>query len=587
MLHVLPSYISNLIAAGEVVQRPSSVVKELIENSIDAGAENITVIIEDSGRTLIQVIDDGCGMTEEEAKLSFLRHATSKISDANDLNSILTYGFRGEALASIASVSEVSMKSRKKGSEVGSDTLFAESEFVSQESISCPEGTNICVRNLFYNVPARRKFLKSDSAEFRQILIEFAHTALPHYELSFKLIHNKKEIYNLRHVQNIKQRILEIEGSNLVKELVEVDVTSSIISISGYVGNPEDARKTPGNQYFFVNGRYFRSPYFHKAVMKAYEKLIPDEYLPSYYLFLEIDPKSIDINIHPSKTEVKFENESDIFQILNAAIRESLGKNAFVPSIDFDMEGAPDIPPARKDVYLTPPKIDFDPLFNPFDEVPDNKNAEDNYRPSQVNNYGEIFDEQCSSGKNILQLHHQYLITSVKSGLLLIQIARAKERIFYERFIKNLDNRTPIAQCTLFPITIELSAHDYSLMTESKDTLTLLGFDIVSEKEENTISVRAIPEDFPADIDSVHSILDGLIASMWDEGNNILVKAESRHRMALRLASSGSCNSNEKMGPLEAQLLIDSLFACAEPNRTPDGKKCMEIITIEDLERLL
>ena len=286
MLKVLPSHISNLIAAGEVVQRPSSVVKELIENSIDAGAENITVVISDSGRTLIQVIDDGCGMSDDDARLCFSRHATSKISKAEDLNSILTYGFRGEALPSIAAVAEVTLKTRKRGEEIGTEVVFSESGMISQEPSSCPEGTNISVRNIFYNVPARRKFLKSDASEFRQIVSEFCRVALCHYEVSMRLVHNKKDIYILKGARNVKQRILEISGKELIKELVDLKTDTSMVSISGFIGKPEDARKNAAHQYFFVNGRFFKSPYLHKAVQKAYEKLVPEGYSPSYFIFL-------------------------------------------------------------------------------------------------------------------------------------------------------------------------------------------------------------------------------------------------------------------------------------------------------------
>ena len=348
MLRILPSNISNLIAAGEVVQRPASAVKELLENAVDAGAGNISVIIEDSGKTLIQVIDDGCGMTPEEARLCFERHATSKISEASDLSSIMTYGFRGEALPSIAAVAEVTLRTRKKGSDTGSETVFTPSGFSGQEEAAMPEGTNIAVRNIFYSLPARRKFLKSDSTEFRQIVSEFSHVALCRPEISVRLVHNGKDIYNLKKANTLKQRILEIEGKDMVKELIDVRTSTRIINISGFVGNPSDARKSAGNQFFFVNGRYFRSSYFHKAVMKAYDKLIPEGAYPSYYIFFETTPENVDVNIHPAKTEVKFENETEIFEILTAAVKESLGRNSFIPTIDFDHDTLPDIPaPSR------------------------------------------------------------------------------------------------------------------------------------------------------------------------------------------------------------------------------------------------
>lgn len=602
MLQVLPSHISNLIAAGEVVQRPSSVVKELMENSIDAGAENITVIISDSGRTLIQVIDDGCGMSDEEAKLCFARHATSKIAKAEDLHSILTYGFRGEALPSIGSVAEVTLKTRKRGEDVGTEVVFAESGLVSQTPASCPEGTNISVRNIFYNVPARRKFLKSDSSEFRQIVSEFCRVALCHYEVSMKLIHNKKDFYNLKGAKNVKQRILEISGKELIKELVDIRTDTSVISISGFIGKPEDARKNAAHQYFFVNGRFFKSPYLHKAIQKGYDKLVPDGYSPSYFIFFETDPANIDINIHPAKTEVKFEDESMIFQILNAAVRESLGMNSLGPSIDFDMAGVPEIPiPQKPGIYTPPPKIDFDPLFNPFDTIPISHTpshreatpstvtsapAHTGGKDDAVDGYGEIFEERVAEHRNILQIQGKYILTTVKSGLLLIHIERARERILYEKYLRSLDDCTPLAQENLFPTTLELDAISYSLLEEAQDQFHRIGFDITLLPSA-TISVNGLPEGYSTDIPSVKKAVDELVVLLSEHGREALSRADGRHEVALSLAKSGSRGALLHISHLEAQLLIDSLFGCSEPDRTPDGRACMSIITLEDLDKKL
>ena len=582
MLKVLPSHISNLIAAGEVVQRPASVVKELVENAIDAGAINISINIEDAGRTLIQVIDDGCGMTEEEAKLCFARHATSKISEAEDLHSILTYGFRGEALASIAAVSEVSLKTKKRNVETGTEVRFAESNFVSQETISISEGTNISVRNLFYNVPARRKFLKSDNAEFRNIISEFSRIALCHPEEALKLIHNKKDIYVLRPVQNIKQRVLEICGREVIKELVDVKADSSIVCLSGFVGKPEDVKKTAGNQYFFVNGRFFRSPYLNKAILKAYNKLIPEGSFPAYFIFFEINPGNIDVNIHPAKTEVKFEDEPAVFEILNAAVREALGMNSLGPSIDFDMEGVPDIPPARKGLYVPPPKENYDPLFNPFDSPREETSYKKN-ESSQVDGYGEVFEEQHTSGKNLLQIQGKYIVTPVKSGLLLINIKRAKERIFYERYLKSLDDNTPITQETLFPHTMEL---DLSLIQayEHFDKLHLLGFDITSFGP-LTIAINGLPDGYSTDIQSTEKSIEDLITILSEETSEDFLRADGRNRVAISMAKSAASGFMGDMSNIEAQLLVDSLFACTQPERTPEGKICMDIITVEELNK--
>ena len=603
MLKVLPSHISNLIAAGEVVQRPASVVKELMENSVDAGAENITVVISDSGRTLIQVIDDGCGMSEEDARLCFTRHATSKIASADDLHSILTYGFRGEALPSIAAVSEVSLKTRKRGEEIGTEVVYAESGLVSQEATSCPEGTNISVRNIFYNVPARRKFLKTDAAELRQIVAEFCRVALCHYEVSMRLVHNRKDIFNLKGAKSVKQRILEISGKELAKELVDLRTDTSVVSISGFIGKPEGARKNAAHQYFFVNGRYFKSPYLHKAIMKGYEKLVPDGYSPSYFIFFETNPENIDVNIHPAKTEIKFEDDSMVFQILNASVRESLGMNSLGPSIDFDMEGAPEIPiPQKPNIYTPPPKIDFDPLFNPFDTIPMKGSTPINtndqpmygetihsYTPKpepEVEGYGEVFEEKIAQTRNILQVQGKYLITTVKSGLLLIHISRAKERILYERYIKSLDDCTPLAQESLFPTTLEMDAISYSLLEEYRGLRHKIGFDIsfVSPTE---ISVNGLPGGYSTDIPSIRSSVDELIILLSDFGRDALTRADGRHEVALSLAKSGAKGASIQLSNLEAQLLIDSLFACTEPDRTPDGRACMTIITTDDLDKKL
>lgn len=587
MLKILPSHISNLIAAGEVVQRPASVVKELVENAIDAGAINIAILIADAGRTLIQVIDDGCGMTPEEAKLCFARHATSKISEAEDLHSILTYGFRGEALASIAAVAEVTLKTCKRGAETGTEVRFAESAFVSQGEVSAPVGCNIAVRNLFYNVPARRKFLKSEASEFRQIISEFCRIALCHPEVAFRLSHNKRDVFILPPVQNIKERILEISGRELIKELVDLKTDTSIVSLSGFIGKPEDSRKNPSNQYFFVNGRYFRSPYLNKAIMKAYEKLIPQGYAPAYFIFFEVNPSTIDVNIHPAKTEVKFEDESAVFEILNAAVRESLGMNALGgPSIDFDMEGVPDIPPARKGVYTPPPKMDYDPLFNPFDT--DRKKNERKYEPPSdtVDGYGEFFEEKFSNGKNIIQVQGKYLITTVKSGMLVVNMQRARERILYERFLKSLDESTPITQETLFPQVIELDPLSYSVLMDDPKRLSVLGFDITSFGV-STIAVNGLPDGYPTDIESAKRAIDELIETLSESGSDSLAKAEERHRIAAAMAKSGSSGPSQNISNLEAQLLVDSLFACNEPDRTPRGLATMTIITTDELDKKL
>ncbi len=370
-IRILPSNIANMIAAGEVVQRPASVVKELMENAVDAGADQVTVVIQDAGRTLIQVIDNGCGMSPDQAVLCFERHATSKLHTAEDLQNILTFGFRGEALASIAAVAEVTLKTRREEDEVGCQVDFADSQHLATNETATPRGANFSVRNLFYNVPARRKFLKSDNVEFKHIVSEFTRVALTRPEIGFTLTHNGKDVYVLRPAKSLKFRIQDVLGAHVANDVVDIRTETSIASIYGFTGRPASAKKGLGNQYFFVNGRFFKSPYLHKAVMKAYENLIPDGVTPSYFIYLEVDPQSVDVNIHPTKTEIKFEDDSVLFQTLFACIKESLGKNSFGDSIDFDREGVPEIPAFGKSFYeshqISEPQPGLDPTYNPFD----------------------------------------------------------------------------------------------------------------------------------------------------------------------------------------------------------------------------
>ncbi len=585
MLKVLPQNISNLIAAGEVVGRPASVVKELVENAVDAGASSVSISVLDAGKTLIQVIDDGCGMSPDDAVLCFERHATSKIDKAEDLQRILTYGFRGEALASIAAVAEVTLKTRRPEDEVGVQVEISDTKPAAATPVAAPSGSNFAVRNLFYNVPARRKFLKSDAAELRAIIQEFLRIALIRPEIAFRLTSNGKEIHNLRPAATRKKRILDIYGMNLAKELVEVNVDTSLVLISGYIGNPEDARKSTGNQFFFVNGRYFRSPFFHKAVCKPYEKLVPDEYTPAYFLYLETEPERVDVNIHPAKTEVKFEDEGMIFEILMAAVREALGKNDFTPSIDFDMKGAPDIPVFTSSDHggsdwHRPPKIDYSPLFNPFDETPAPEHTPV-IEPSRT--YGRLFEEETASTvNNLLVLRRRYIVTPVKSGMMVIDIRRARQRIYYERFLEKIAEHEPVRQQTLFPVTLQLGAEDYLTVLEQPDLVARLGYDI-QDFGGNTVVVNALPEGFDTGEESVRLAVDDLVAALRDDSS----LEDQSHLLASRMAASAAASGFGALGPAQAQSLVDQLFACREPNLTPDGHRCMTILTFEELEKKL
>ncbi|MBQ7576070.1 MAG: DNA mismatch repair endonuclease MutL [Bacteroidales bacterium] len=580
MLKVLPENISNLIAAGEVVTRPASVVKELVENAVDAGSNSISVVITDAGRTLIQVIDDGCGMTAGEAVLCFERHATSKISEAADLESITTFGFRGEALASIAAVAEVTLKTRRAEDETGTLVRFAASKLVEQSPVAAPQGSNFEIRNLFYNVPARRKFLKSDNAELKHIVNEFLRVALTRPSVAMRLISNGRDIYNLRPTPNQAQRIRDLFGGEMIRELVPLETSTSVVEVKGWIGAPEDARKTAGNQYLFVNGRYFRSPYFNKAVCMPYEKLIPDGYLPTYFIWLETAPDKVDVNIHPAKTEVKFEDEQIVFDILKASVREALGRNAFTPSIDFDMEGAPEIPTIQSAVsaagrsggYVAPPKVDFNPLFDPFEQ-----------EGRHVEGYGALFREEPDQMRhNQIVLHGKYIVVPAEEGLCVINIARARERIFYERYLECVAEEQPVIQHSLFPVTVKLSAADYLTLMEDPDRLASLGFD-VRDFGDNSVVVYGLPDGFPGDDESVRGAIDGIVAALR-EGD---IEDDYKSALAAKMAHTASLMHKESVSDQEARLLTSQLWACRYPSATADGRKVFAIITTDDLDKKL
>lgn len=563
MLKILPGHVSNLIAAGEVVQRPSSVVKELMENAVDAGASEISVTIKDSGRTLIQIADDGCGMSREDAVLAFERHATSKITEIEDLEQLATFGFRGEALASIASVSEVTLRTRRAGDETGTEVKISESKVNSVNQTATPQGSIFSVRNIFYNIPARRKFLKSDAAEYRQILAEFTRIAITRPDLHFHFTNNGVEVYNLS-PSNLRLRIQSILGRELGKELVEISVDTTIVKIKGYIGKPEDSRKTPGNQYFFANGRFFRSPYFQKAILKAYENLIQEGHLPSFFIFLEAEQSRIDVNIHPAKTEVKFEDDYAIFDILHSAVRESLGRNSFMPSIDFDQADAPDIPKVKSGYWVPPPKIDYDPLFNPFFEES-----------------GAIFHEEPIVQKPVLQVGSRYIASTIKSGLMIIDIIRAWERILFERYIKSLSMESADIQKVLFPASLNLSEVQKSVVEENSARILQFGFDI-KKSENGEYMLTGIPDSFSGEVERADKLADTLI-NILPEGRGD-IGAEVRERIASTLASAGARQKSGTLSNMEARALVDALFACAEPANSPSGYPVFTLLSIEEIE---
>lgn len=600
-LRILPANIANMIAAGEVVQRPSSVVKELMENALDAGAGSVSVIIADSGRTLVQVIDNGCGMSPDEAALCFERHATSKIATADDLNAISTFGFRGEALASIAAVSEVTLRTRRPGDEVGTEVVFANSRPVSQEEVSTPCGSSFAVRNIFYNVPARRKFLKSDNIEFKHIAEEFVRVALTRPDIAFSLIHNGRDIYTLKPAKSLKFRILDLLGSNVAGDVVDISADTSIARISGFIGRPDAAKKTLGNQFFFVNGRYFRSPYLHKAVMKAYGEFMPEGLTPSYFIFLDVDPHSVDVNIHPTKAEVKFEDEAVLFQVMYACVKETLGRNAFGASIDFDTEGAVSLPVIGKSFSEyrpeVVPKADFDPDYNPFDPPPaagGSGTVEHSHEPAfhspapsygKVDgheDYGKLFESKILPTTQILTVQGKYIVTASKSGLMVVNVRRAFERILFEKFLDALSQGAFVSQASLFPEQIQVGVENRLLFDEHERMLKSLGFDI-SPFGNDTVVVNAVPDGFSCESGKVRSMISDLILILSDDHSSL--QETMYASMAEKFAILGASTARMPSSPFEAQHLIDSLFACGNAELTSRGRRIVNIITVDELDK--
>lgn len=596
-LKVLPSQIANMIAAGEVVTRPASVVKELMENAVDAGAEHIIVNISDAGRTLIQVIDDGCGMSPSDAVLCFERHATSKIASAEDLEDILTYGFRGEALASIAAVSEITLRTRRECDETGIQVRTGGSSETRTSSVAAPVGSNFAVRNLFFNTPARRKFLKSDNVEFRHIVEEFTRVAITRPDTAFTLTHNGREIFVLKKEKSLKFRITNLLGSGIASDVVDIDAHTSAAHISGYVGRPQTARKTPGNQFLFVNGRFFRSSYLHKAIMKAYENLIPEGTTPSYLLFLEVDPHSIDVNIHPSKTEVKFEDEPLLFQTISACVRETLGRNSFGAAINFDTEGAVEMPQIGRcfDEYrpVSAPQIGADPDFDPFSPTGTAQARESRqetwescaYRPEKpADGYGRLFDDGPGLSPRTLVIQGRYILTPSASGLMVVNIRRAVERILYERTLKALSGTSQhVSQTTLFPLELNIGVDRRLVLDEHARLFSQIGFDI-RPLGEDSIRVEGIPEGYGSSAGAVEDTVMELIAILMEEGGTL--QEIMNQKLAERIASSGARSAENVGTPLQAQRLIDKLFECDNAEVTPAGLRTVGIISIEDIDKL-
>ncbi len=591
-LRILPGNVANMIAAGEVVQRPASVVKELLENAVDAGADQITVVVLDAGRTLVQVIDNGCGMNPDDAVLCFERHATSKIATAEDLEAIGTFGFRGEALASIAAVADVTLRTRRAADEVGVEVEFSASQHLATRETSCPQGSSFAVRNLFYNVPARRKFLKSDNVELKHIIEEFTRVALTRPDIAFTLTHNKKDLFVLRKAQSLKFRIQDLMGTTVAGELVDVSAETSVMRMSGFVGRPDTARKTLGNQFFFVNGRYFRSAYLHKAVKKAYENLMPEDLNPSYFLYLEVDPHSIDVNIHPTKTEIKFEEDNVIFQIIYACIKETLGRSSFAASLDFEA-AADEMPVIGKhfDEYrpVSSPAAPVDPDYNPFEpDAP--REPRTGFASADYSNfvdkrqdYGKLFEESTLPTHQLIVLQGKYIVTQGRSGLMTVHIRRAWERILFERFRTSLAASGHVSQAALFPVPVEVGPANVPLFEENAALLASMGFDI-QPFGPGTVVVNGVPEGFSAEAGKVEVLVGDLLLILSDGHTSLQGVLENN--LAEKFARAAAGGMREVTSPTEAGRLVDALMNTSNPEQTPSGKRILTFQSIVDIDKL-
>ena len=605
IIQLLPDSVANQIAAGEVIQRPASVIKELVENAVDAGAKNINVLVVDAGRTSIQVIDDGCGMSETDARLSFERHATSKIREASDLFALHTMGFRGEALASIAAVAQVELKTRTKDDEVGTSLTISGSKFMGQEPVSCPVGSNFNIENLFFNVPARRKFLKSNQTELNNIITAFERIVLVYPQISFTLHSNNVELMNLR-AGNLRQRIIDVFGKRLNQNLLSVGVETSLCKIKGFVGKPESARKKAPHQYFFVNGRYMKHPYFNKAVMTAFDRLIMVGEQVPYFIYFEVNPEDIDVNIHPTKTEIKFENEQEIWQILSAAVKDAVGKFNDVPSIDFDTQGCPDIPVFNPNSGTAAPKLDFNPQYNPFKETPSSSvrtsmpaqpsadgweqlysGLETQQQPQEPAMFDlpEADEPEESVNAERSPAHYQYkgtyIMTSVKSGLMIIDQHRAHVRILYECYLHQFEKRSSLSQSVAFPEVVQFAAADTVKLQAVLPEMEQMGFEL-TDLGAGSYSITAVP----VGLDGLNlvKLVEEMVSTALGEGTSVV--EEINKSLALTLARNAAIPAGQALSNKEMEDIVDKLFTCSNVNYTPDGKTILCILRQQEIEHL-
>ncbi|MBL4624258.1 MAG: DNA mismatch repair endonuclease MutL [Flavobacteriales bacterium] len=602
IIQLLPDSVANQIAAGEVIQRPASAIKELLENAVDAKSSHVKLIIKDAGKTLMQVIDDGTGMSETDARMCFERHATSKIRKAEDLYGITSMGFRGEAMASIAAISQCELKSRIENEELGTKILVEGSILKEQVEDNCAKGTSLSVKNLFFNVPARRKFLKSDPVETRHIVDEFQRISLANPQVAFSMHHNNNEVFNL-HQGNFKQRIVGIFGKSYEQKLVPIEEETNIVNLSGFIGKPEAAKKTRGEQFLLVNGRYIRSPYLHNAIQNAYQELIQGGYHPSYFINMSIDPQLIDINIHPTKTEIKFADERSIYAIIRSAVKQSLGKYNISPSLDFDQEDTMsiNIDPHRP---IVSPDIRVNTDFNPFDKENSGK-ASGNYSkpvltPLQTSNNGNWqelysgFEKQEATQQVIssdwsgtetelkiaAQIHNRYIISQIKSGIILIDQQKAHERILFESYLQAIEQNQGNSQQQLFPQTVEFSQGDFQILQSLQGEIKAVGFDI-SEFGKSCFIVHGIPPE--STNESAADLLEGVLEGFKETEND--VKIDKRTSVAQSLARKSAIKAGKKLTQEEINGLIDQLFACKMPYSAPNGDATIVTLTLDELSK--
>lgn len=607
LIRLLPDALANQIAAGEVVQRPASAVKELLENAVDAGATDIQLLVKDAGKTLIQIIDNGKGMSPTDARMCFERHATSKISQIDDLFALRSYGFRGEAMASIAAVAQVELRTRREQDELATLLRIEGGNYLGQEPGQAPVGTQVLVKNLFYNVPARRNFLKKDETEFRNISEEFLRLALSQPELSLRLEHNGSALYQLR-PGNLRQRIVAVMGENYNSSLVPVEENTAMLRVRGFIGKPNTARKARGGQYFFMNNRYIRDGYLHHAVMSAYNNLLPEGYHPAYFLYLELDPRKVDVNVHPTKTEVKFEEEQAIYAILQAAVKRALSQYSVAPSLDFDRETGLDgldlsLKPAEQ---VKQPQIAFNPHYNPFTnpagKAPTASSATAPPRKSQVAGWEQLYevalrneqqeqlslsqpagiDEPSAERKPIFQLQRNMLVSSIKSGLLVVDQQAAHQRILYEKYLHQLQQGKGASQQLLFPESLVLNKTEAGLILELRDELQRTGFGLEQEDALHWL-IRGVPAELGST--DAGGVVRNLLAQYAEHQVHEL---DALHEQLARgLARHGAVARGRSLAEAEMRQLIDELFACENPYYTPDGQQTLLTITLEELQRRL